>query len=124
MSLSEFLHRPVHHFQDLCGILTAVLEATHPKSQEREVFHSVLQGNDSNTLYISGPDSYKNCCLHSALSCQNFLDEIALVGYPKTDLWIFINLPLDILLLMYQILIKDTYSLNMESLNMESELKC
>ena len=102
MSLSEFLHRPVHHFQDLCGILTAVLEATHPKSQEREVFHSVLQGNDSNILYISVPDSYKNCCLHSAFSSQNFLDEIPIVGYPKTDLWIFIKLFLDILLLIFK----------------------
>ena len=44
MSLSEFISRPVHHFQDLCGILTAILDATPSRSQEREVFFAVVQG--------------------------------------------------------------------------------
>ena len=44
MSLSEFINRPVHHFYDLCGILTAVHEATHPQSKERQLYFNLIQG--------------------------------------------------------------------------------
>lgn len=57
MSINEFINRPVHHFQDLCGVLTAILDSTNPKSQEREVFFAVVQGKINCFVFISSPVS-------------------------------------------------------------------
>ena len=59
MSLSEFLHRPVHHFQDLCGVLTAIHDATPSPSQERRVFYTVVQGR----LWVCFLCNVSNCTL-------------------------------------------------------------
>ena len=90
MSLSEFINRPVHHFYDLCGILTAVHEATHPQSKERQLYFNLIQGTVLFAGYIFGDKfsikeyfirKYSKTCVKRPLSKRpksGFQDQLSL----------------------------------------------
>ena len=47
LRLCDFINRPLHHVQELCGITRAILETTYPGSRDHVMYSRIVTGLQS-----------------------------------------------------------------------------